>query len=190
MKHLRIFAAINVSIPSVRKVAELQRKLRSQQSAELKIGWVPPANLHITLKYYGNLIPEQVEAVAAAARTAAKGVAPFEVTARGLGVFPKPEEPRILWVGLGGGNERMKTLQARLEEASEDLGFEPDGRPFSGHLTLGRIRQGTEGIDTWLQDYAEEDCLASSIDEIVIYESRLHRKGAEYVSHYRVPLNR
>jgi RNA 2',3'-cyclic 3'-phosphodiesterase len=190
MKNLRIFAAINVSIPSLRKVAELQRKLRSQQSEALTIGWVPPANLHITLKYYGNLVPEQVEGVAAAARRAASGVAPFEVSARGLGVFPKPEAPRVLWVGVNEGSERITALQARLEEASEGLGFEPDSRPFNGHLTVGRIRQGTEGIDTWLSDYADEDCLSSTIHEIVIYESRLHRTGSEYVSHYRVPLDR
>lgn len=189
MKHLRIFAAINVSVPSVRKLAELQRKLRSQQSPALKIGWVPPANLHLTLKYYGNLVPEQVEAVADAARRAAQGVAPFEVAARGLGVFPKPERPRVLLVGLAEGSKPVTALQVRLERASEALGFEPDSRPFNGHLTLGRVREGTEGIDSWLQEYADVDCLASTIDEIVIYESRLHRTGAEYVSHYRVPLD-
>lgn len=189
MKHLRIFAAINVSVPSVRKLAELQRKLRSQQSPTLKIGWVPPANLHLTLKFYGNLAPEQTEAVADAARRAARGVAPFEVAARGLGVFPKPDLPRILWVGFAEGIEPMRALQVRLEEASEGLGFERDSRPFTGHLTLGRVRQGTEGIDAWLQEHADVDCLTSTINEIVIYESRLHRTGAEYVSHYRVPLD-
>jgi len=189
MKHLRIFAAINVSVLSVRKLAELQRKLRSQQSPELKIGWVPPANLHLTLKFFGNLAPEQVEAVADATRRAAQGVSPFEVTAQGLGVFPTPDKPRVLWVGFADGLEPMTALQVRLEEASEALGFERDKRPFSGHLTLGRVRQGTEGIDAWLQDHADVDCLTSTINEIVIYESRLHRTGAEYVSHYRVPLD-
>jgi len=190
MKHVRIFAAINVSIPSVRKIAELQRKLRSQQAEALDIGWVAPANLHVTLKFFGNLVPEQVEAVASAARRAAKGVAPFGLVARGLGVFPKPEAPRVLWVGLGEDNDRLSALQGRLEKSSGELGFEPDSRPFSGHLTLGRIRQGTEGVEDWLQEFADVDCHASTIDEIVIYESRLHRTGAEYVSHYRVPLTK
>ncbi len=134
-------------------------------------------------------MPEQVEAVADAARQAARGVAPFGVTARGLGVFPKPENPRVLWVGIAEGIEPTTALQSRLEKTSEELGFEPDSRPFTGHLTLGRVRQGSEGIDAWLQEYADVDCLASTIDEIVIYESRLHRTGAEYVSHYRVPLD-
>jgi len=189
MKHLRIFAAINVSVPSVRKLAELQRKLRSEQSPELKIGWVPPANLHVTLKYYGNLAPEQVEGVADAAREAARGVTPFDVAARGLGVFPKPEIPRVLWVGLTDGLDKLIALQTRLEDSSDKFGFERDARPFKGHLTLGRVRQGTEGIDRWLTEFADTDCLSSTINEIVIYESRLHRKGAEYVSHYRVPLD-
>ncbi len=188
MKHLRIFAAINLSIPSVRKLAELQRKLRSQQSEALTMGWVPPANLHVTLKFFGNLVPEQVEAVAAAVRRAAEGVAPFDLVARGLGVFPNPEAPKVLWVGLGEDNDRLSALQGRLEKSSGELGFEPDSRPFRGHLTLGRIRQGTEGVEGWLQEFADVDCLTSTVDEIVIYESRLHQTGAEYVSHYRVPL--
>jgi RNA 2',3'-cyclic 3'-phosphodiesterase len=189
MEHLRIFAAINVSVPSVRKLAELQRKLRSVQSPSLTMRWVPPANLHLTLKFYGNLAPEQVEAAADAAREAARGMAPFEIVARGLGVFPSPERPRVLWVGLTEGLEPLTALAGRLEDASETLGFERDSRPFQGHLTLGRIRQGTEGIDAWLAEHADVDCLASTIDEIVIYESRLHRTGAEYVSHYRVPFD-
>lgn len=189
MKHLRIFAAINVSVPSVRKLAELQRMLRSGQSPELNIGWVPPANLHVTLKYYGNLVPEQVEGVADAARQAARGVAPFDVAARGLGVFPKPEKPRVLWVGVTEGLEPLTALQSRLEETSEGLGFAADSRPFKGHLTLGRVHEGSEGIDAWLAEHEDVDCLTSTVNEIVIYESRLHRTGAEYVSHYRVPLD-
>jgi 2'-5' RNA ligase len=189
MNQVRIFAAINVSVPSVRKLAELGRKLRSQQSPALKVAWVPPANLHITLKFYGSLAVEQVEAVADAARQAARGQAPFEIATRGLGVFPEPARPRVLWVGVTDGLAPLAALHGRLEDASEDLGFERDSRPFRGHLTLGRVRTGSEGIEAWLAEHAEVDCLASTVGEIVIYESRLHRTGAEYVSHYRAPLD-
>ncbi len=189
MKHVRIFAAVNVSVPSVRKLAELQRKLRSRQPEPLKIKWVPPPNLHLTLKFYGNLSPEQVEAVADAAVAAARETAPFDVALKGLGAFPSAERPRVLWARLVEGSDHLAALHERLETTSSELGFARDERPFHGHLTLGRVRRGFEGVATWLEEHADADCLRSTVDEIVIYESRLHRTGAEYVSHYRIELD-
>ncbi|MFH2010209.1 MAG: RNA 2',3'-cyclic phosphodiesterase [bacterium] len=188
MQHQRIFTAVNISVASVRKLAELQQELRRSQSSELKMRWVPPANIHMTLKFYGELTPEQVGGVADAARKAAVGVPPFDVSARGLGVFPDAERPRVLWVGLEEGREPLTALRQRIEDESDAIGFARDSRSFRGHLTLGRVRRGAEGIQEWLTSHAEVDCLTSTINEIIVYESRLHRTGAEYVSHYRVPL--
>jgi len=188
MQHQRIFTAINISVASVRKLAELQQELRHSQSSELKIRWVPPANIHLTLKFYGELTPDQVEGAADAARKDAAGIAPFDVTAQGLGVFPDAKRPRVLWVGLEEGREPLTALHQRLEDESDRLGFARDSRAFRGHLTLGRVRRGNEGIEEWLTSHAEADCLTSTINEVIVYESRLHRTGAEYVSHYRVPL--
>ena len=188
MSNLRIFTAVNLSVASLRRLAELQQRLREEQAPSLRVTWVPPANLHVTVKFYGTLGAEQVEAVRDAARRAAALVKPFGLSAHGLGVFPEVERPRVLWVGLTEGAEALVELSRRVEDASEALGFPRDGRPFRPHLTLGRIKQGNAGVPEWLAAHGDVDCLASAVDELVVYESRLLRTGAEYFAHARIPL--
>lgn len=188
MKHVRIFAAINLSVTSVRKLAELQTALQKTQEPDLDVRWVPPANLHVTMKFFGNLSPDQVVAATDAVKTAATGLRPFAVTAKGLGVFPDATSPRVLWVGLADGATALNTLQTRLEDAAEALGFPRDPRPFRPHLTIGRVTSGAAGVDAWLEQHAATDCLISTVEELVLYESRLQRTGAEYVAHARHPL--
>lgn len=188
MTSLRIFTAVNLSVPSVRRMGELQQRLRLEQAPSLKVRWVPPPNLHVTVKFYGALRAEQVEAVRDAARRAAALVKPFGLSAHGLGVFPSPEKPRILWVGLTDGAETLQDLFRRLEDASEELGFPRDTRSFRPHLTIGRIKEGNAGVPEWLAAHGEVDCLTSAVEELVVYESRLQRAGAEYVVHARIPL--
>ncbi|MDY0002947.1 MAG: RNA 2',3'-cyclic phosphodiesterase [Polyangia bacterium] len=188
MTHLRIFTAVNLSVPSIRKVGELQQQLRQSRAPDLHIRWVPPPNMHVTLKFYGNLGIDQLEAVKDAARRAAAMVKPFGLSARGLGVFPGVEKPRVLWVGLGEGAETLAELFRRLEDASEHLGFARDTRVFRPHLTLGRVQRGSDGVAEWIAAHGEVDCLTSSVDELVVYESRLQRAGAEYLAHARIAL--
>lgn len=188
MSNHRIFTAVNLSVASLRKMAELQQRLRQEQAPSLRVRWVPPPNLHVTLKFYGTLCIEQVEAVKDAARRAAALIKPFGLTARGLGVFPDAERPRVLWVGLTEGAETLTELFHRLEATSEELGFPRDTRPFRPHLTLGRIQQGNAGVPEWLTAHGEVDCLPSAVEELVVYESQLQRAGAEYLAHARFPL--
>ena len=187
MEYLRVFAAANIGIQSVRKLTELQRELIKSKPSELAIGWVPPANIHLTLKFYGNVVLEQLAAVKDAVKKAAESARPFHLSAHGLGVFPDAENPRVLWVGIEHGIAPLTQLRERLEDASDALGFARDTRPFHGHLTLGRIKRGHEGVAAWLERYADEDCLTSTITDLTVYESRLQRSGAEYVSHCRAP---
>lgn len=188
MQHVRIFTAVNLSVASLRRVAELQQRLHQQSGPELSVAWVPPANLHLTMKFYGNLAPEQVEAVRDAAHKAASQVKPFGIAARGLGVFPDPERPRVLWVGLAEGTSALGELARLVEDASFELGFPRDPRPFRPHMTIARIRGGNAGVADWLAEHGEDDFLASTVEELVVYESRLRRSGAEYIAHARLPL--
>lgn len=188
MRALRIFTAVNLSVASIRRIAELQQQLRGEQAPSLRVRWVPPPNLHVTMKFYGDLAPEQVEAACDAARRAAAQLRPFGLAARGIGVFPDAGRPRVLWVGLAEGAETCRDLARRLEDASDELGFPRDPRPFRPHLTIGRIKEGNAGVAEWLAAHGDEDCLASTVEELVVYESRLQRAGAEYVAHARIPL--
>ena len=189
MKHVRIFAAVNLSIASVRALAKLQQALHEALASEgqLRVRWVPAPNIHVTVKFFGNLFEEQLHALRDAARQAVQEARPFALSARGLGAFPSPVKPRVLWVGLQDGAEALTALQERLEQAAEALGFAPETRPFHPHVTLGRVASGRADLSALLADFAEADGLVSTVEELVIYESRLRRRGAEYVARARIP---
>jgi len=190
MKHVRTFAAVNLSVASVRAMAKLQQTLHEAIKAlhPARLRWVPPPNIHVTVKFYGNLFEDQLPAVVDAAREAARGVRPFALVARGLGAFPSAERPRVIWVGLRDGADALSELRERLEEASWALGFEREERPFHPHVTLGRVSGGKVDLSELVAEHAEADGLVSTVEELVIYESRLSRRSAEYVARARVPL--
>jgi RNA 2',3'-cyclic 3'-phosphodiesterase len=184
----RIFAAVNVSLETLRRLGELQRTLHRQIGSALRVAPVPTANLHVTLNFYGPVHDEQVEAAADALRRAASDLPAFRLRARGLGVFPDARRPRVLWVGLADGQESILALRNRLEDLSAALGFERDARAFHAHLTLGRVKEGQEGVEPLMAEHEQFDGLASTVTGAVLYESRLQRAGAEYAALAHVPL--
>jgi 2'-5' RNA ligase len=105
------------------------------------VAWVAPDNLHLTVKFLGGVEPGQVEAVTAALRATVSATPPFELAIAGLGAFPTASRPRVIWAGVSGGREPVCRLAGEVEAALEPLGFAPESRPFSPHLTLGRIRE-------------------------------------------------
>jgi 2'-5' RNA ligase len=186
---LRAFVAINISMASAKAVAEAQRDLRSRlETLPLKISWVPPANIHQTMKFLGDIDKELVEGVLAQLDKAAGRVAPFSVEARGLGAFPNPAKPRVLWIGLDDPQGGLAKLNQAIEESLEEIGIARDKRRFHPHLTLGRIRKGRQDLTEVVDASSEVTFGDSTIAEVVLYESRLRRTGAEYVVLGRAPL--
>ncbi|MBI4949904.1 MAG: RNA 2',3'-cyclic phosphodiesterase [Deltaproteobacteria bacterium] len=108
------------------------------------ISWVKPASIHLTLKFLGEIDPAKADAIATALEYASKGIGPFEVKVSGLGAFPNMMNPRVLWAGIG-GNDALKRLSANIEDGLEPLGFEREGRPFTPHLTLCRVKSSNDG---------------------------------------------
>lgn len=190
LETIRAFVAINLSLESTRAVAALARELRADlEPLPLKVSWVVPANLHQTVKFLGDIDPEMVEAIRAGLVQAAAKVAPFPVEAQGLGAFPAPTKPRVLWVGLQDPQSGLAQVKRGVEEALEELGFKSDKRKFRTHLTVGRVRKGKQDLDEILAKYAERSCGISTVSELVLYESRLKRTGAEYTVLARAPLS-
>lgn len=139
LKTLRAFVAVEFP-PSLRErlgevAAELQRSLPGRV-----VNWVSPANMHLTLKFLGDTPEGDVPRICEALATAAKGVAPFTVEVGGLGCFPNLRQPRVVWAGVN-PQEPVLKLQAAVEGALGPLGYEPESRRFSAHLTLGRVRR-------------------------------------------------
>lgn len=108
------------------------------RAAAPRASWVRPGNFHLTLRFLGDVEGDRVREIGDAIAAAAAGVNGFELALRGLGAFPAAEEPRIVWVGASGDN--LGALAAAVDGALERIGIPREARPFSGHVTLGRLR--------------------------------------------------
>ncbi len=140
-ERVRCFVAIELPAEARQCIGGLVAGLREAEVRGLRP--VNPEAVHLTLKFLGDVPASQVDAVAAALEGAAAAAHPFELALRGLGGFPDLRRPRVLWVGVGGDLEALQRLYEALEAALAPLGFPPEGRAFTPHLTLARLRDGT-----------------------------------------------
>lgn len=147
--------------------------------------WTRPEGRHLTLKFLGNVDEERVEELSGLLERAASGHAPFEAGFAALGGFPNVRRPRVLWVGVGEGAEPMAELAGSVDEAVSELGFDREKRPFHGHLTLARFKR--PGPIGELPEVPVPD-ERFAVDEIVLFESKLHPKGARYSVRRTMPL--
>jgi 2'-5' RNA ligase len=138
MEKIRSFIAIELPEDLKKALAELQREFRSAGNSPVK--WVQVDNIHLTLKFLGDIDIDSTDKITAALEGAVNNITPFSIEASKLGVFPNLNRIQIIWVGLYGELEKLAQLQKRIEESLKPLGFPPENRPFSPHLTLGRVR--------------------------------------------------
>jgi len=147
------------------------------------VSWVAVPNLHLTLKFLGGVEPDRLEAVAAALADVAPARPAFELVMRGLGAFPSPTRPRVVWAGVRDGAEVVQ-LASAVEEALAGLGFPPEGRPFSSHVTLGRVRepQRDPALTAGLAEGAGREFGAFRVDQVALMRSDLSPRGARYTA--------
>ena len=148
--------------------------------------WAPVENQHITLKFLGSTLSDRLSAVSDAITSTASGVAPRAATLTSLGAFPSGRRARVLWVGVDDPDEVMATAARRLDAALEPLGFRVEKRAFHPHLTLARFKvprllpAELPEVAAGLEPFA--------VDELVLFRSRLHPKGARYEAIDAFPL--
>jgi 2'-5' RNA ligase len=135
---IRAFIAADLPAESKRLLRQVQDRLKTAGRADVK--WVDPGSIHVTLKFLGNIDDGSTGRILDVIAEAVRGVPPFPVELRGLGVFPSPGRVRVVWVGLGGEVEKLGIIQKRIETGLVPLGFEAEARPFAPHFTLGRVR--------------------------------------------------
>ncbi len=188
---IRAFIAIELT-PEVRQAlgATLNR-LRRPDDRHVK--WVDPAGIHITLKFLGNIRPDQVEPITEVMRTAA-GVAPFTLSLDRPGAFPNLNRAAVVWVGLSGNLTTLGELQKCLAAGLEPLGFAPEKRPFRAHLTLGRLRdsatvEARAEMGKRLGEPGVAPKATFEVSGISLIQSRLTPQGARYHRLEFVPLN-
>jgi RNA 2',3'-cyclic 3'-phosphodiesterase len=155
------------------------------------LSWVRADNLHLTLRFLGEVEPPVLEDVREAVRDAAAAVPPFTVSLGGLGGFPPGRAPRVLWAGVLAGREEMTALHRALEMALAARGIpEEEGRPFHPHVTLGRSRdpRGAGGLLSTLG--AGPVFGEAAVTALHLMRSALHPRGARYSIVAEAPLNK
>lgn len=179
---IRAFIAIEIEAATVRRIAAAIHQLKARIGA---IRWVGAGNFHLTLKFLGNIDESKIEPIGAAL---AETLGPFPrltINAKGLGVFPNPKRPRVLWVGLVGSE--LVALQAKVDSALTPLGFAPEEKKFTPHLTIGRWRQGERADRTLeielgqeLGKWSDYEFGATPINDVILFQSDLKPAGAIY----------
>ena len=134
---MRAFIAVELPAEIRNGLARLQSQL-AQARADLK--WTEEANLHITMRFLGEITDEQRQAVEAVLQGVAAQVNAIPVQLTGVGAFPSMASPRVLWVGVGEGQQTLHTIAEAIERGVVSLGLPKDDHPFTAHVTLGRVR--------------------------------------------------
>jgi 2'-5' RNA ligase len=185
--NIRSFIAIELPGQVVEAIKKLQEDLRK---CGLGIRWVRPENIHLTLKFLGNISEEDVEPITGVLKTAADTTEPFHLRGQGLGIFPGISRPRVIWVGMSGDVEPLKQFQLRVEEGLEQLGFPKEKRPFRSHLTLGRVKGNLEKriLLEVIEQLGNFESDSFTADSIILFRSDLQRGGAVYTKLAEIPL--
>jgi 2'-5' RNA ligase len=184
---IRSFIAIDLPQATREKLAAIEEQLKQSRAG---VRWVKPAGIHLTLKFLGNIPPEQVDDIAATVGQLVKDEPPITLCAGGLGGFPSSRKPRVIWVGLQGEVERLANIQADLEKALEPLGFAREGRGFRPHLTIGRVkdRHRLQSLIEAMSILELPKFNSFDANEIILYKSDLRPTGAIYTKLHRMPL--
>jgi len=187
MEEIRSFIAIEVPHPLKAKMAELQNELRS---TEADVKWVRPEAVHLTLKFLGYLPGEDLEKIASAIAPSISAWEPFDLRIHGLGCFPSARSPRVLWVGIDQGEKEVSGLQDDIEKKAAEAGFPPEDRPFTAHLTLGRVRslRGKGQLARAVEDHKDVEIGTFRASEVYLFKSELRPSGAIYTKLRTFPM--
>ena len=179
---LRLFVAVDLPGQVREALARLQGGLKSHDLSDLR--WVRPQGIHLTLKFLGETPAGRVAAITKALAGAIGGRRRFRLALGALGTFGGRRRPRVLWLDITGDIERVRELQAAVEEALVEVGFPPEERDFSPHLTLARVPQpGRPGTAERIVQALESVAAPRSefdVREVVLIRSTLQPGGAVY----------
>jgi 2'-5' RNA ligase len=182
-ERVRAFIALRLDAAVDDAIADLTERLRAPENDNPQEGirWVRRANFHLTLFFLGPAVPrERLAPIAEALDEIVIATAPFEIVARGVGVFPNPARPRVIWVGLH--SDALAALAARVTEAAERCGFTPERRAYSPHLTIGRVRslKLPGRLRRSLSKAADSSFGISRIERVMLYRSELGPQSSTY----------
>lgn len=191
MSVIRAFIAIDLAAETRKKIDKITAELRQRISANA-VRWVPAENIHLTLKFLGDVSLNNLTLLTNALKAEATQHARHQFSAGGLGVFPRPSNPRVIWVGIE-APETLLALQRGVEAQMSRLGYERDQRPFTAHLTLGRVARNAtprdaRQISETLASYPVGSLGTTEVAAVNLYRSDLQPSGAVYTRLFSAPL--
>ena len=179
MKSIRTFIAFDLPDDVLETIGEIQKQLKKRG---LKLRWVPLDNIHLTVKFLGDIPVNLIDQVADMMMASAEVFAAMTIHTLGMGVFPGYRRPNVLWIGLDGETDRLVRFQKTLDANLNRIGIPPEQRPFRGHLTIGRVKGhlDTELLKDCLRYFYDFQSRPFAIKEVKLFQSELTPAGAVY----------
>ena len=193
MGQLRAFIAIEFPQHIQDAIERQTARLRQTLGSDL-VRWIPAQNMHLTLKFLGDIAASHVEFLKQMLAREAASHAQFDLQIGGLGSYPTSRRPRILWVGLHAPAD-LVSLQKNIEAGATRLGYEQEERPFSPHLTIGHVRQNVNPLELPKIRAALDSIQLGSIgtarvDSVHLIKSELQPNGSVYTKLFSAPLSK
>ncbi len=167
------------------KIIDIQREI-SSSSAKIKL--VEPENLHITLKFLGEVEEARIPVIVKALEGALKGVSKFRVKLEGVGAFPRVSRPNVIWVGVSEGRDPLIRLANLVEDALKKVGFPKEKRPFEPHLTIARVKYRSSDLPGLITKVKGVEIGEIEVREVKLKKSTLTSKGPIYETLHSFPL--
>ena len=187
-RFVRAFSAIELPSIIVKSLGEIQDNLRDTTN---KITWVKPDNIHLTMKFLGNIETDKAHAIEKILKNIVSQISIGKLSVEGVGAFPTINNPRVIWVGIEDDKNLLK-IYTQLEDGLASLGFKKEDRPFKPHLTLGRVKflKDKKGLKERLEKLADIKLASFIVDSLILFKSELTPEGSLYTKLKEVKLDR
>lgn len=183
----RIFIAVELDGVLRTSITDLEARLAT---AGAHLRWIPEGNLHFTVRFLGEITPAQLAQVKLVTREVAAATVPFRLDLHGVGAFPSPQRPQIVWVGVREGAAELAALSTALDAGLMRHQFPAEKREYVAHLTVARVRdrRGWGDLVRALAGFRDVEVGAQRVEHVTVMESHLHPRGARYTVVEEVPL--
>lgn len=177
---MRVFIAIVLSREAREELSALQASLK-RAGADVK--WVDPGNIHLTLRFLGNIGERMVPSVKSALSESASAFGHFYLGLKGIGAFPCISSPKVIWAGVGEGGRESGSLYGSISSRLKDIGIPLEKREFSPHITIGRVGRGKNSglLKKAIEDIEFTVSSRTLVDRVVLFNSVLSRDGSIYM---------
>ncbi len=188
----RLFWALPLPAHLQDEIAAIQKELARVMPTN-SVRWTPPHHIHLTLVFLGNWKRSDIPRLKEGVEEALLGIPPFALEVEAAGVFPTWRRPRVIWLGVGGDVDVLKRLQSAVARAMVQAGWEPEKRPYSPHLTIGRVRKGLDDatlarIGDAVRRLKVDPFGRHQVQEVILFRSDLRPTGAVYTPVAQVKL--